>query len=72
MRRQPVTSSTMRSVGYAADQTTLEIEFTSGAVYRYLEVPPAAHAQLLSAESLGAYFNTHIRPAFPFRRMREE
>lgn len=68
MRRQPVTSSTMRSVGYAADQATLEIEFTSGAVYRYVEVPPATHAQLLTADSLGAYFNKNIRPTFACRR----
>lgn len=61
MRRTRVDSTTMRSVGYEAAQQILEIEFTSGAVYQYLEVPIAVFDELMQAESKGRYFNHEIR-----------
>src|SRR2546425_1020108 len=40
MKRQPVTSSVIASVGYKPDTMMLEIEFRStGFVYRYVDVP---------------------------------
>lgn len=61
MRRTAVESTTMRSVGYEPAQQILEIEFTSGAVYQYLEVPIAVFDELMQAESKGRYFNHEIR-----------
>ena len=51
----------MRSVGYDSAQQILEVEFTSGAVYQYLEVPSAIFDELMHAESKGRYFNQEIR-----------
>ena len=39
----------------------LEVQFKGGEIYNYLEVPAEKHAQLMSAESKGAYFYKHIR-----------
>jgi hypothetical protein len=64
MRRRPVDSSALRSVGYDAGSRILEIEFSSGAVYRYRNVPPKVYFELLAAESCGTYFATHVRPVF--------
>lgn len=61
MQRAVVDSTTMRSVGYDSTQQMLEVEFTSGAVYRYLEVPAAVFDELMKAESKGRYFNEEIR-----------
>lgn len=61
MRRTVVDSTTMRSVGYDPAQEILEIEFTSGAVYQYLEVPRAVFDELMQAKSKGRYFNEEIR-----------
>jgi len=63
MRRTAVESTTMRSVGYDWAQQILEVEFTSGAVYQYLEVPAAVFDGLMHAESKGRYFNqeTHLQ-----------
>lgn len=61
MRRTVVDSTTMRSVGYDPAQEILEIEFTSGAVYQYLEVPTAVFDELMQAKSKGRYFNEEIR-----------
>lgn len=61
MRRTAVDSTTMLSVGYDSAHQILEIEFTSGAVYQYLEVPATVFDELICAESKGRYFNQEIR-----------
>jgi hypothetical protein len=61
MQRTAVDSTTMRSVGYDSAQEILEVVFTSGAVYQYLEVPAAVFDELMHAESKGRYFNQEIR-----------
>lgn len=63
MERRPVESEALRSVGYDRRSRVLEIEFTSGVVYRYLGVPEQTHAALLQAGSLGGFFSEHIRDA---------
>ena len=59
----------MRSVGYESKSKILEIEFQSGAVYRYLEVPKRVHEGLRRAESKGQYFNGEIRDEYAFVRV---
>lgn len=59
MRRVRVRSSVLASVGF--ETGTLEVEFVSGRVYRYLGVPAAEHAALMWADSHGTYFNEHIK-----------
>ncbi len=61
MQRTPVTSSSLASVGYDAEQRFLEIEFTSGAVYQYRNVPEAVYRGLINAVSHGGYFADHIK-----------
>ena len=61
MRRTAVESSTMLSVGYDSTEHVLEIEFTSGVVYQYLEVPATIFKALMDADSKGRYFNREIR-----------
>jgi len=41
MKRVPVSSTELRSVGYAEDEAVLEVEFTNREVYRYFVVPAA-------------------------------
>lgn len=68
--RTPVASSNLASVGYDADDETLEIEFHSGGVYRYADVPQAVYQELLSAQSHGSYFHENIRGEYDYRRIR--
>jgi len=51
MNRQPVTSSTVESVGFDDDSSTLEIAFHDGSVYQYFDVPRAVYDMLVQAES---------------------
>ena len=70
MRRAHVKSASLHSVGYDPRRHLLEVEFRQGRIYRYFEVPPAAHRDLLNARSIGAYFNRHVKPAYRCRRVR--
>ncbi|HYJ78090.1 MAG TPA: KTSC domain-containing protein [Longimicrobiaceae bacterium] len=69
MQRTPVASSAVKSIGYDAEEETLEVEFANGGVYRYLEVPADEHERLLAAESIGTYMNVVIKPSFPCRKL---
>jgi hypothetical protein len=64
----PVQSSLLASIAYSAN-ATLELEFRSGALYRYFAVPHAVFEGLLDADSKGAYFNRNIRNRFPYKRL---
>ncbi|WP_027633356.1 KTSC domain-containing protein [Clostridium hydrogeniformans] len=65
MQRTQVSSKNLCSVGY--ENSTLEIEFHSGKVYRYLHVPEAVYSALMSSPSKGKYFSTYIRHKYPFQ-----
>jgi len=71
MTRAPVTSSNIRSIGYDAEQRMLEVEFQNNAVYRYQGVTPEEHAELMSAESVGAHFAAGIRKSYKGVRVEE-
>ncbi len=69
MRRQPVTSSDLRSVGYDPATQTLEIEFHSGGIYQYAGVSAAVYRALMTASSHGQYFHAYIKDQYPTRRI---
>jgi hypothetical protein len=62
--RVAVVSSVLASFGYDHPCATLEVEFTTGKVYRYFEVPADVHRALSEAESFGIYFNKQIRNVY--------
>lgn len=65
MRRVNFESTAIVSAGYDADAAVLEIEFSSGGLYRYLLVPPHIWRGLQEAESPGKYFGERIRDRYP-------
>ena len=67
-RRTAVVSSLLSSMEYSID-ATLELEFRSGAIYRYFAVPQAVFQDLIAAKSKGAYFNRHVRNRFRYQRL---
>ena len=70
IKRQPLESSVLASVGYDVKLRLLEIEFHSGAIYRYLEVPEEIYRRLLAAESKGNFFGKNIRDKFRSERVK--
>lgn len=67
MKRLPVRSSNLASVGYDPTSSTLEVEFNSGDIYQYFEVPAKIHAGMLAAAeqgaSVGQYFDRNVKKA---------
>ena len=56
-------------MNYDEAAATLQIEFISGAVYRYFDVPPDVFDELHAAFSKGQAFNTLIRDRYRFERL---
>jgi hypothetical protein len=63
MRRVPVPSTSIASIGYVPKRRELEIEFrASGDVYRYFDVPGEEYDAFMAAESKGTYLNQVFKP----------
>ncbi|PPB48372.1 KTSC domain-containing protein [Arthrobacter pityocampae] len=65
MKRVPVESSNLVSVGYDAQIGTLEVEFKHRRFYRYFNVPPDVFDALIevnkSGKSVGTYFDLYVK-----------
>lgn len=69
MERIGVSSSNIRSLGYDADSSMLEVEFNSGAVYQYQGVPQGEYDAFMNAGSKGSYFHANIKNRFPYVKL---
>lgn len=69
MERYSVASSNIVSIGYDTDTETLEVEFLSGTIYQYFNVPQNMYDQLNQAGSKGRFLNTYIKKAYPYSRV---
>jgi len=61
IRRVPVESTALATVGYSKRLRALEIEFRNGAIYRYLDVAPDVYDALLQARSKARFYDLNIR-----------
>jgi hypothetical protein len=59
--RKTVNSSELASIGYDPVSQVLEVEFATGGVYQYREVPAGVHSALMNAASHGKYFNQYVK-----------
>lgn len=69
MDRTPVASSNIASVGYEDSSQTLEVEFQSGAVYQYFDVPRGVFDGLIAAASKGGFLYEQIRGVYRYARV---
>lgn len=69
MKRTKVESSNVASVGYDQLDGILEIEFNSGAIYQYENVPVRVYEVMMKADSVGKYFNAHIKSKYNYRKV---
>lgn len=67
--RVPVDSSAVESIGYQEAVQALDVEYEGGKVYRYADVPPRVHRELMAAESKGRFVNTEIKPRYKYKRI---
>ena len=69
VKRQPVKSRILKSVGYDDTTKILEIEFQSGLVYQYSGVPPKVYADLMRSSEIGKYFSDKVRTQFQTKQV---
>ena len=68
--RESVASKVIASIGYSKRLHILEIQFVNGAVYRYLQVAPSVHRDLMAADSKARYYDANIKGNYPSVRVR--
>lgn len=68
IKRIPVASSNIASVGYDKEARILEIEFHYGAIYQYLDVPEKVYEELMNSPSQGAYFINELKDKFDYQK----
>jgi len=61
MDRREVSSSMICSIGFDFENSVVEIEFKSGAIWNYYDFPASEWHQFDSAESHGKYFLSNIK-----------
>jgi hypothetical protein len=62
MIREPVQSSSIKSLGHDPRTNELEVEFPGNRVYRYQDVNVDEYAALRNAQSIGSHFANIIKP----------
>jgi|GEM_PF-278155 len=70
IKREPVVSTNVASIGYSRQLHALEIEFVRGAIYRFLDVPPNLYRQLLASDSKGHFIAKNLCGEYDFVRVR--
>lgn len=58
MKRYPVASSRIAAAGW--EDGTLEVEFRSGHVYEYADVPQSTYVAMIQAPSPGKFLGENI------------
>jgi hypothetical protein len=61
IKRAPVESTALATVGYSKRLHVLEIEFRNGAIYRYADVAPDVFEALIHARSKARFYDENIR-----------
>jgi len=64
--RIPVESSNLESIGYDQSTQTLEVEFDSGGIYEYFNVPQNIFEAFLTAPSKGEFLYREIKGAYGY------
>jgi len=64
---QAVDSSNIEAVGYDSEEREIYIRFLDGRTYAYGDTDESTFEELLSADSIGSYFNRVIKPNYPCR-----
>ncbi len=69
MDRKNIESSMIHSIGYDSANSTLEIEFNSGAIWQYFDFPESSWYEFDAADSQGKFFHREIKNQYPESRV---
>ena len=66
MKRKPVISSDIKSVGYYEYALIMKVEFLKSGFYQYSRVPLNEYKNLMNSASKGKYFASKIKNNHPY------
>ncbi len=70
MKREPVESTAIKSIGYNEDKKILEVQLLeTGKIYQYKEVPLEEYFDFMDAKSLGEYYNRVIKEKYEYNEL---
>ncbi|MCW3117990.1 MAG: hypothetical protein JWM28_2072, partial [Chitinophagaceae bacterium] len=70
MKREPVESTAIKSIGYNEDKHLLEVEILeTGRIYQYKDVSVEEYLDFMDAKSFGEYYNRVIKENYEFREL---
>lgn len=69
MNRTGVTANGIAQVGYEQGSEILEIEFTSGKVFQFYNVPEKMFDQFMNTTQKESYYEINIYERFPYKRI---
>jgi len=70
MQRIAVASSTIRAVGYDERNQALEVEFKSGGIYQYMNMPNSVYERFMAASSKGKFLAQFIKDKYKTIKVR--
>lgn len=70
MINQMVLSTEIEWIGYEQGDRMLQVEFLSGSVYQYRDVPEYVYEGFMRAPSHGRFFEDRIKGRFKYRKLR--
>lgn len=68
--RTQLHSSVLLAVAFSESKKILELEFRSGSIFQYLDVPPSVYQDLLNAESKGRFYNRRIKKHYKSQKVK--
>lgn len=69
MERKNIESSNINSIGYDKERSTLEIEFASGSLFQYYDVPESIYREISNSPSTGLYFHKNIKNKYKYSHL---
>lgn len=76
MKREPVKSTNVASIGYDEKTQVLEVEFKYRGfppheeIYQYADVPPVVFSHLMeSGVSIGSFISQHVAKNYTFKKV---
>ena len=69
MERTKLNSKVIRSVGYDAATSTMEIEFPYGRIYEYFDISQGVFEWLLRSPSKSGFFDRMIRDKYDYAQI---
>lgn len=70
MQLDPVKSSVVAAIGYDYRGRKLFVEYVSGNLYRYEDVPAGVYRDFMDARSKGEYLNDYILGQYEYEQIR--